>query len=732
MMLQKLRALFDNSGSRSEVEQRIAFETILRQADAARDTGDLALAIRTYQAAFDLDPSRHHLLVQIGNMKKDSGVPRAALAVYRKALDAGFHRADVWVQISRCHYMMGDVAKAISACEKALELEPGNEDALSFLIERGRAALQEDRVAAIEAGGHAEPLVALAEEVGRLAKALEQVQRELPSRAQFAYTPHQAYDGFRKRFLLPNPPTAPEGQVLNIVFDCEGATGSDLRRLRASLQGQTSDAWRLYVLGGEADPDIETLLTADPKTSRLAPGGGVLQAGPVLHLCGAAGLSLNAVVWLICAASEAPNHLVQIDEVETEPLAGGEDHHFPPGLYGLPDFDHVCETGIYPSGLLWPGIEPYCEAVIGDWRATYLQALRGGGVACLPLPLIHTPRGKGTGGDAGHLDRVRALLGGDALVSQGEADLTHIVWPTPRTSSRIDVIIPTKDNPDLLEAFVTSLLDTASDPRAVRISIIDNASQSEAALAAHARLADRLNVEVWREPGPFNWSKMNNDAAARTMGDILVFANDDMVMLSKDWDAEIRSVLARDRVGVLGAMLLYPDGDIQHAGICLGWRGGAIHEGLAWGGDQRGPSYRWASRRRVSAVTGAFLATSRDLFDQLEGFDQVLLPIGGSDLDFAFKARAAGMAVMWTPHIRMTHHESLSRGQDHADDRKRRRNDDENAVLQARWGAKMVWDPHIHPLWADFGRPFQHVAPINQEKAIAYLKDARTTDAVAN
>lgn len=716
MIIRKLRSLFFPPDPPKEDPS--AFEQTLARANAARDSGNTTLAADLYGEAMALDPDRLEILIQRGNMQKDSGAPSAALRTYRQALGAGFNRADVWVQISRCHYILGDVADAIQSCETALELDPGNKDAQSFLIERGRAALQADRIRAIETGGHPEPLIALAEEVERLAKALEQIRRELPARAQFAYTPHQGYDGFRRRFSMPPAPPAPEGAALSIVLDCSTATASDVRCLRASLQDQTHDAWRLYLAGGEGNPEIETLVTADARTTFLAEAEKLPHNIPVLFLDRPATLTADCVQWLAFAGSISTNCLVQIDDVRIERLPNGEEFHFPPDLFGAPDFDFVCQTGKYPAALLWPADARLTRARAGDWRAAYLSELRERKVAHLPLPLVRVERGAEE--EDNHARRAQDLLVSEADVSLKKEGGFNVDWSYPDIQT-INVIIPTRDKPELVEAMVSSLLEKARDRDSVHVSVVDNNSSSDEALATHAKLSALPNIDVHKEAGPFNWSKMNNDAARRSSSDILVFANDDMSMLTEGWDIETRSQLSREKIGVLGAMLLYPTGEIQHAGIMLGWRGGPIHEGLAWRGEDDGPGRRWTARRGVSAVTGAFLATTRILFERLEGFDQVLLPVGGSDLDYSLKARAAGARVLWTPHIRLTHHESLSRGLDHTDEQKRKRNEDENAVLISRWEKTLLKDPHIHPLWADFGRPFQHIAPLTQEKAVEYF-----------
>jgi len=47
--------------------------------------------------------------------------------------------------------------------------------------------------------------------------------------------------------------------------------------------------------------------------------------------------------------------------------------------------------------------------------------------------------------------------------------------------------------------------------------------------------------------------------------------NNDTEVLAPDWLHEFVGQLARPEVGVLGALLLFTEGTIQHAGVHPGW-----------------------------------------------------------------------------------------------------------------------------------------------------------------
>uniref|UniRef100_UPI003B3B5B0D glycosyltransferase family 2 protein n=1 Tax=Sphingomonas sp. TaxID=28214 RepID=UPI003B3B5B0D len=205
---------------------------------------------------------------------------------------------------------------------------------------------------------------------------------------------------------------------------------------------------------------------------------------------------------------------------------------------------------------------------------------------------------------------------------------------------------------------------------------------------------------------PFNWARANNLAAARGDASLLLFLNNDIEMETPGWDTALRDGLAHRGVGALGALLLYPDRTIQHAGVIFGMgeEGSPVHEGVLHRTDPGGPAARWRHPRLASAVTGAWLAVSRTLFEAVGGFEE-RLPIAYNDVDFCLRIRAAGAHVVQASHIVAIHRESATRGSvmssaEHVRDRA------DWAWMRGRWGAALDLDPAFNPNWARSGQPF--------------------------
>jgi len=262
----------------------------------------------------------------------------------------------------------------------------------------------------------------------------------------------------------------------------------------------------------------------------------------------------------------------------------------------------------------------------------------------------------------------------------------------------------------------------AAVPSALRIVLVDNGSRQQETRRILANFEAKTWAQVLALDEPFNWSRLNNRAVEAVDSPLLVFANDDMRMLSEKWDEHVRGLLERPEIGAIGARLLYEDDTVQHAGVLFGWNGSVIHDGLCASSTDPGPASRWQVSRAVGAVTGAFLATRRDVFLAHHGYDEVHLAVSYSDIDYGLKLRASGLKVLWTPAITLYHYESKTRGLDHLDPEKCARDAAERGVMEARWGAAMVTDPSVNPIWHMATLPFRLLSVPSQPRVWAHIE----------
>jgi GT2 family glycosyltransferase len=230
---------------------------------------------------------------------------------------------------------------------------------------------------------------------------------------------------------------------------------------------------------------------------------------------------------------------------------------------------------------------------------------------------------------------------------------------SPVLTGLVSIIIPFKDRPELLRNCLRSL--SASTYRRFEVVLVDNGSRRQRTQRLLSRYGARPGVSVVAVPGPFNFAKLCNRGAAAATGEHLLFLNNDTEILDRDWLEQLLRVGADPRVGAVGATLLYPDRTIQHAGMLPRADGVWVHPYRGRPANEPGTNGELRGPRSVSAVTAACLLMRRDLFREIGGFDEQY-PVMYNDVDLCARLRARGLLVVVTPHARLIHYESLSRG----------------------------------------------------------------------
>ena len=220
---------------------------------------------------------------------------------------------------------------------------------------------------------------------------------------------------------------------------------------------------------------------------------------------------------------------------------------------------------------------------------------------------------------------------------------------------QVSIIIPTKDNAKLLQACIESI-ETKSSYKNYEIIIVDNNSKKEET----KRYLDTVKHKVLSYQQPFNFSSINNIAVKNTKGEHVIFLNDDTQVISQDWIEKMLEHSVKPNVGAVGALLLYPNDTIQHAGVLIGVGGIAIHvfEGLPK--ENQGYKGLVQQVRECSAVTGACMMMKKSLFEQVGGFDEHLA-YSFNDVDICLRLREKGYSIIYTPYAVLYHHGTSTR-----------------------------------------------------------------------
>lgn len=151
-----------------------------------------------------------------------------------------------------------------------------------------------------------------------------------------------------------------------------------------------------------------------------------------------------------------------------------------------------------------------------------------------------------------------------------------------------------------------------------------------------------------------------NAGAFSARGQWIVLLNNDTIVTPVAFDRLIDTFSEHQDVGLVGAKLLNADGSLQEAGGII-WRDGS---GWNWGRGERADDPRFNYVRDVDYCSGAVLAIKRDLFGELNGFDEYYKPAYYEDTDLAFRIRQRGLRVVYQPAAEIFHLEGVSHGTD--------------------------------------------------------------------
>jgi GT2 family glycosyltransferase/tetratricopeptide (TPR) repeat protein len=151
-----------------------------------------------------------------------------------------------------------------------------------------------------------------------------------------------------------------------------------------------------------------------------------------------------------------------------------------------------------------------------------------------------------------------------------------------------------------------------------------------------------------------------NRGASIAKGQYLVFLNNDTVVLPNCFSELLETFKIVPEAGLVGAKLIYPDGQLQEAGGII-W-----HDGSAWNyGRCDDPNkLEYCYLREVDYCSGACIMLPKQLFNKLGGFDSYYKPAYCEDTDLAFQVKQAGYKVLYQPLAQVVHFEGVSSGRD--------------------------------------------------------------------
>lgn len=246
-----------------------------------------------------------------------------------------------------------------------------------------------------------------------------------------------------------------------------------------------------------------------------------------------------------------------------------------------------------------------------------------------------------------HLDRI----GVPHTIRQEALPLINRIDYHRFTRPLVSIIIQTGESLHALQRCIEGLIERTAYSE-YEILIVDSGTNDPTMLDwldAMAQLGAKM-LRVLRYAGPANDAAIRNFAASLAFGEYVLLLSPQTVICDADWLDELLNHAQRPEVGVVGARILSPEGKIVSAGLILGLAGpvGSPFYGEAAGA--RGYMQRLHVTQNWGAVSGHCLMVRKDVFDELEHFDEATFTQGLSDVDLCLRASANGYLVVWTPY----------------------------------------------------------------------------------
>lgn len=235
-----------------------------------------------------------------------------------------------------------------------------------------------------------------------------------------------------------------------------------------------------------------------------------------------------------------------------------------------------------------------------------------------------------------------------------DATICEPLPPVPEEPD-VSIIIPVYNKWELTAACINSVrLTCTGQDISYEIILADDCSTD------NTRNAQALYPGIRHVVTPENMGFLRNcnNAAATAKGKHILLLNNDTVVMP-GWLQSLYARMQDASVGVVGSLLLFPDGIVQEAGGIV-WNDASA---LNYGRGSRYEDQRGKPAREADYVSGASILVRGSLWKELGGFDLRYRTAYYEDTDLCMAARNKGMKVLIEPASVVIHFEHMSYGE---------------------------------------------------------------------
>ncbi len=224
-----------------------------------------------------------------------------------------------------------------------------------------------------------------------------------------------------------------------------------------------------------------------------------------------------------------------------------------------------------------------------------------------------------------------------------------------RTNSHPDlaIILVTFNQSEFTYGCLSSIAASLADSSLkYEVIILDNGSRDQT-----FNLFNRISgANIIRSDENLHYLRGVNHASEKAIAKHLLFLNNDTQIFPGTLESALSTIDSASNIGAVGARTLWPNGRLQEGGGIVWNDGSSDHYGR--GDIPTAPQYMFL--RPVDYCSGSFLLTPRELFFQMERFDEIYSPAVYEDTDYCFRLRKSGYLTLYDPDALVLHFEHAS------------------------------------------------------------------------
>ena len=219
----------------------------------------------------------------------------------------------------------------------------------------------------------------------------------------------------------------------------------------------------------------------------------------------------------------------------------------------------------------------------------------------------------------------------------------------------LSVVIVNYKTRDRLRACLLSVFASQTRFR-FEVRVVDNDSRDGSVEMVHEQFP---RVKLLENQSNLGYAKANNQAIRKANSRYVLLLNPDVEVEPETFEKIVAYADANPGVGICGCRILKPDGTLDKASrrsfpnlanSFLYLVGGKSDYHLDLPDDQIA---------EVDSVVGAFMLVRREVIDKIGLLDEDFF-MYGEDIDWCWRAKAAGFQVMYAPVTTVKHHKGSS------------------------------------------------------------------------